>query len=274
VQTIAYRLPEPKRAGKPAGGPKDTNDASGGAGGEDEEDSPIARARADVTQKGVAMIGDLRTEALHQALADTPIEDDTLLGMLILAFGGDNVAIDSGSDLRGDDRQAICRTLTEGGVLTADLDLLRHAARKILIGVLSCRENRSQSGSFARIAGEAIGASLRLPNMATEDFLSCLSRGALESAARAEGVNTAPRAKDTRARMVTRFHEGTFVYPSARFLLTPKEQEAEVAHQHRRAAAGCVGPAASEDGEGGTAAEPEAGPEDDAGSDSDLREAA
>ena len=44
------------------------------------------------------MIGDLRTDALHQALADTPIEDDTLLGLLILAFGGDNVTVDSGSD--------------------------------------------------------------------------------------------------------------------------------------------------------------------------------
>jgi hypothetical protein len=172
------------------------------------------------------MIGDLRTDALHQALADTPIEDDTLLGMLILAFGGDNVSVDSGSDLRGDDRQAICRTLTEGGVLTADRDLLRQAARKMLIGVLSCRENRSQSGPFARLAGEAIGASLRLPNMATEEFLSCLSRGALETVARAESVNIAPRAKDTRARMVTRFKEGTFVYPGALFRLTPEELEA------------------------------------------------
>ena len=43
------------------------------------------------------MIGDLRTDALHQALADTPIEDDTLLGMLILAFGGDNVSVESGA---------------------------------------------------------------------------------------------------------------------------------------------------------------------------------
>ena len=92
------------------------------------------------------MIGDLRTDALHQALADMPIEDDTLLGMLILAFGGDNVTVDSGSDLSGDDREAICRAITEGGVLTADRDLLRQAARRMLIGVLSCRENRSQSG--------------------------------------------------------------------------------------------------------------------------------
>ena len=180
------------------------------------------------------MIGDLRTDALHQALADTPIEDDTLLGLLILAFGGDNVTVDSGSDLRGEDRQAICRALTEGGVLTADLDLLRQAARQMLIGVLSCRENRSQSGPFARIAGEAIGASLRLPNMATEEFLSCLSRGALETAARAESVNIAPRAKDTRARMVTRFKDGTFVYPGALFRLTPEEQEAAMDAPARR----------------------------------------
>jgi hypothetical protein len=159
-------------------------------------------------------------------------------------------------------------------VLTADLDLLRQAARRMLVGVLSCRENRSQSGSVARIAGEAIGASLRLPNMATEDFLSCLSRGALETAARTESVNIAPRAKDTRARMVTRFHEGTFVYPGARFLLTPEEQEAEVAHQHKRAAVGWVGPAANAEGEGDSAIGSAAGPEDDAGSDSDLREAA
>jgi ParB/RepB/Spo0J family partition protein len=270
VQTVAYRLPEPKKAAKPADGSKATTGAAGGGG--DDEDTPTARPRPDVTQKGVAMIGDLRTEALHQALADTPIEDDTLLGMLILALGGDNVTVDSGSDLRGEDRQAICRTLTEGGVLTADLDLLRQAARRMLVGVLSCRENRSQSGSVARIAGEAIGASLRLPNMATEDFLSCLSRGALETAARTESVNIAPRAKDTRARMVTRFKEGSFVYPGALFQLTPEEQAAAVAHQHRRSAAGWVGPVTSAEGEDDNAAEPEAG--DDAGSDSDLREAA
>jgi hypothetical protein len=106
----------------------------------------------------------------------------------LLAFGGDNVSVESGSDLRGGDRQAICRTLTEGGVLTADRDLLRQAARTMLIGVLSCRENRSQTGVFARMAGDAIGASSRLQNMATEEFLSCLSRGALETMARAEGV--------------------------------------------------------------------------------------
>jgi hypothetical protein len=116
------------------------------------------------------------------------------------ASGGDNVTVDSGSGLCGDDRQAICLTLIEGGVMTADVDLLRQAARKMLSGVLSCRENRSQSGPFVHIDIETICASLRLPNMATEESLSCLSRGALETVARVEGVNIAPRAKDNLVR--------------------------------------------------------------------------
>jgi hypothetical protein len=74
--------------------------------------------------------------------------------------------------------------------------------------------------------------------------------------------------------MVARFHEGIFVYPGARFLLTPKEQKAEVALQHGRSAAGWVGPVTSPDNDDDSAAEPEAVHEDDAGSDSDLREAA
>jgi ParB family chromosome partitioning protein len=225
-----------------------------------------------VTQKGVAMIGDLRTDALHQALADTPIEDDTLFGLLILAFGGDNVTVDSGTDLRGEDRRAICRTLTEGGVLTADWDLLRQAARGMLTGVLSCRENRSNSGVFARIAGEAVGASLQLPNMATEDFLSCLSRGALEAVAKAEGVNIAPRAKDTRARMITHFKDGTFVYPAALFRLTPEEQEAAERAPVRHGT-GWVDTVTGEDSERGEddATEPEDGGEGDMRSDHDDR---
>jgi ParB family transcriptional regulator, chromosome partitioning protein len=269
VETITYRLPAPKKAGRPGNGGKGTAGATGGAAGDDDGDTSITKTRADVTQKGVAMIGDLRTDALHQALADRPIEDDTLFGLLILAFGGDNVTIDSGSDLRGEDRHAISRTLTEGGVLTADWDLLRQAARRMLTGVLSCRENRSNSGAFARIAGEAIGASLLLPNMATEDFLSCLSRGALEIVAKAEGVNIASRAKDTRARMVTRFKDGTFVWPGALFRLMPEELTAAAEQRHGRP--GWVDPVTGADGERGEddGTDPEGGDESHAGFDND-----
>ena len=48
-------------------------------------------ARADVTQKGVTMIGDYRTDALHQALQESDIDDQTLIGLLVLALAGNNV---------------------------------------------------------------------------------------------------------------------------------------------------------------------------------------
>jgi hypothetical protein len=175
----------------------------------------------------------------------------TLLGLLILAFGGDNVSVDSGSDLRGSDRQAICRSLTEGGVLTADLDLLRQAARRMLTGVLSCRDNRSQSGPFARVAGETIGASLRLPNMATEAFLSCLSRSALETAATAESVTIAPRAKDTRARVVKQFADSVYVYPGALFKMTEDDLAIDAATARSRYVPGTGLGGGGEDGEDG-----------------------
>jgi len=97
--------------------------------GEDGDVALPARARPDVTQKGVAIIGDLRTDALHQALAEGPIEDETLLGLLVLAFGCNNVAVDSGSGQGKADRRTICQAIAEGGALTADLDLVRQSAR-------------------------------------------------------------------------------------------------------------------------------------------------
>ena len=84
----------------------------------------------------------------------------------------------------------------------------------ILIGVLSCRENRSDSGVVARIAGEAIGADTFLPNMGTEEFLSCLSRPALEGACKDTSVLPRQRVKDTRAALVKHFAESRFVHPS------------------------------------------------------------
>ena len=272
VKTVAFRLPVPKKAAKPAAGGKTATDGATGTG---DDDISIVRTRPDVTQKGIAMIGDLRTDALHQALADAPIEDDTLLGMLILAFGANNVSVDSGTNLSGNERQAISRTLTEGGVLTTDASLLRQTARAMLAAVLSCRENRSQSGPFARIAGEAIGASLRLPNMATKEFLSCLSRGALEKAAAAENVRVEARAKDTRERMVTHFKDGTFVYPGALFRLTPEELAMAAEQHHDRYGAGWVnGTARGKDADPDGYREPGDDQQDDDRSDGKLRDAA
>ena len=172
------------------------------------------------------MIGDLRTDALHQALQEATIDDRTLLALLVLAFGGDNVSVTSGAGQNLFDRRRACRTITEGGVLTTDADLLRGAARDMLVGALSCRVNATASGEVARIAGNTIGATLRLPNMASEAFLSCLSKAAIERVAAAEGVRVEVRGKDTRARLIERFKDGVYVYPDAVFALTEAEAAA------------------------------------------------
>ena len=78
----------------------------------------------------------------------------------------------------------------------------------MLIDVLSCRENRSDSGVVARVAGEAIGADSFLPNMGTEEFLSCLSRTALEATCKDTPVLPRPRVKDTRAELVKHPRKG------------------------------------------------------------------
>jgi hypothetical protein len=38
------------------------------------------------------------------------------------------------------EREKICATITEGSVLTCDLDLVRNAARGMLVAALSCRD--------------------------------------------------------------------------------------------------------------------------------------
>ena len=229
VRTVAYRMPEPKKPVKNgnAGKPGAPTDGSG------ESDVP-ARTRPDVTQKGAAMIGDLRTDALRQALKDAAIDDHTLLALLILAFGGKNVSVQSGSGMDAFERNKICKTIAEGGVLTMDHDVLRRAARDMLTGVLSCRNNMTDSGIVARIAGDAIGASLYLPNMATEEFLSCLSKAGIEKAASAEGVRIEPRGKDTRARLIERFKDSVYVYPAAVFKLTEDDLTKAKASEPRR----------------------------------------
>ena len=231
VRTIAYRMPEPK---KPATAGKRTHNGDPA----EVADETQAKTRPDVTQKGQAMIGDMRTDALHQALKEAPIEDGTLLAMLVLAFAGKNVSVQSGNHLASFNRELIAGRITDDGVVTTDHDAVRAAARAMLAAVLSCRDNMSSSGVVARIAGNAIGASLNLPNMATEEFLACLSKTAITKAATAEGVRVEARAKDTRANLVERFRDGVYVHPAALFQLTPAELEEAKQNAAQRSVAG------------------------------------
>jgi ParB family chromosome partitioning protein len=215
VKTTVYRIVEPRRAAK--GGKENENVDIEPTGA-----TPKA-TRAEVSQKGVAMIGDFRTDALHEALKVSQIDETTLIALLVVAFGGRNVSVQSGAGLGGHDREGIALNLTDGGVLTTDPETVHAAARAMLTLVLSCRDNASSSGPLARSAGDTIGASLHLPNMATDDFLSCLSKAGVEKAAAAEGVRVEVRGKDTRANLVDRFKDGLYVYPPALFKLTDDE---------------------------------------------------
>ncbi|RUV66100.1 plasmid partitioning protein, partial [Mesorhizobium sp. M5C.F.Cr.IN.023.01.1.1] len=212
VQSVHYRMPEAKKGkGKDAAASNSPVDDAGA----------VSTPRPDVTRKGVEMIGDYRTDALHEALGRAPIEDDMLIALLVLALAARNISIQSGAsdDVYGYarmDRHAV-RLVDEDGKLAHDMETLRSAARSALIDALSTRENRTDSGIVARIAGAAIGADNFLPNMGTEDFLSCLSRPALEASCKDTPVLPRARVKDTRAALVEHFREGHFVHPSALF---------------------------------------------------------
>ncbi|MBZ9772333.1 ParB N-terminal domain-containing protein [Mesorhizobium sp. CO1-1-8] len=210
VKSVQFRMPDAKNArGKAA------EDAGG------DEAVVVSRPRPDVTRKGIEMIGDLRTDALHEALSRAPVEDDTLLALLVLAFAGQNVRVDSGAggDFRHGGRfgRHAAALFDAEGKFAFDTDTLRIAARGVLIDVLSCRENISKSGIVAVVAGGAIGADGFLANMGTEDFLSCLSRPALEASCADTPVLPRARVKDTRAALVEHFKEGHFVHSAALF---------------------------------------------------------
>jgi ParB family chromosome partitioning protein len=223
VQSVAFRIPEDSKT-KGDGGAS----ATGGQG--DVHDGSIIdtpKPRPDVTQNGHDMIGDFRTDALHEALGRVPIEDDMLMALLVLAFAGQNVRVDSGANdtVFGPKRfrRHAARLFSEDGQLAFDMETVRAAARSMLIDVLSCRRGMSNSGVVSRIAGDAIGADSFLPNMGSEDFLLCLSRQALEMAAKE--VNVLPRSKvrETRAALVDHFKDSRFVHASALFAPDPND---------------------------------------------------
>jgi len=214
VQTVHYRIPE---AAKPKGAVGDGSVT----GGDDADAVATPKARPDVTQKGHDMIGDFRTDALHDALGRAPIEDDMLMALMVLAFAGQNVRIDSGADgtFYGGKRfsRHAVGLFDEHGKLAFDQDTLRVAARSVLIEVLSCRRGMSNSGMVARIAGEAIGADAFLPNMGSEDFLLCLSRQALEASCAEASIQPRPKVRETRTALFEHFATKHFVHPSGRF---------------------------------------------------------
>lgn len=216
VSSVAYRLPEPKKARIAANG----DDNSDGMAAQ-------SRERPDVTQKGQAIIGDLRTNALHEALERAPIEDDCLLALTLITFASLNVNVVSTSPNNYHSQSTLARLvaglITDDGTLNLQRDILQKTARSVLRHVLSCQVNRTNSGVAALMVGQVIGANSFLPNMGNDEFLSCLSRTALEGAAKSASVPVLQKVKDTRASLVKCFADTEFVHPSALLAVTQEE---------------------------------------------------
>jgi ParB family transcriptional regulator, chromosome partitioning protein len=212
VKSVAYRLPDARSSKVMVTG--------------EAMPAPI-HVRPDVTQKGKEIIGDLRTNALHEALEHAPIEDDALLALTMIAFASQNVSVTSAAPNNYHSATAITRLIArlikDDGTLNLERDTLQQTARSLLRHVLSCQVNRTNSGLAARIAGQAIGADSFLPNMGTDEFLSCLSRSAMEGTAKLASVPVQQKVKDTRVALVKRFADTEFVHPSALFGLKPDE---------------------------------------------------
>ena len=188
---------------------------------------PTPKKRPEITHKGEEIIGALRTEALVKSLEVNPCDDTTLIGLLVLALSARNVTIQT-DDYDRPARTNLVQSITEGGRLSQDAERMRVVARQILAGILSCTLGRGDSGLVARIAGDALGADSHIGNMATEDFLGCLSKAGIEKVGSSLRVLPCPRAKDTRAEVLKQAAGTTYVHPAAHFALT----EAEVAlHQ-------------------------------------------
>ncbi len=146
----------------------------------------------------------------------------TLIGLLVLAFDAKNVSVQTDRPTLST-RTKLVQSITDGGRLTHDAERLRVVARQMLATVLSCSLGRSDSGLVARIAGDALGADAHIGNMATDDFLGCLSKAGIEKVGSSLRVLQRPRAKDTRAEVIKQASGTTYVHPAALFALTEAE---------------------------------------------------
>ena len=199
VREVVFRIPEPEAK----------KDKGGSAGVHD--DAPAAKkTRPEITHKGNEIIGALRTEALVNSLEVNACDDMTLIGLLVLALNARNVTVQTDRPTRST-RTTLVQSITEGGRLTHDAERLRVVARQMLATVLSCSLGQGDSGLVARIAGEALGADVHIGNMATEDFLGCLSKAGIEKVGSSLRVLPRPRVKDTRAEVIKQASGTTYV---------------------------------------------------------------
>ncbi|WP_148300149.1 hypothetical protein [Acetobacter papayae] len=173
------------------------------------------KERAAISGTGLAMLGQIRTQALHAAL-DAVVEDVDpwdLVAALLLALGGKNVSVRTperepyGQMSR---QETALAALFPEGVLIRDPALLRQEAVAVLKNVANCTiSQHSGSGLTAQIMGLLFDADAQMPNMAFDDFLKCFSKPGIMEAGKA--LKLLPRNTGKEMRNAIMAHVGLMV---------------------------------------------------------------
>ena len=202
------------------------------------------KERVDISGTGLKIIGDVRTQALRQALDAARENADPwdLVGAFILALSANNVKI------HGDDTYepygsvterdlAVARIFPEG-VLVRDPDLLRSTALGVLGTFMNCGlSQHSGSGLAAQILGVLFGADAYMPTMAFEEFLKSYSKPGITKAVQAEGLAEKPTGKAMREALMAHVGDKRWVPEPATFAAGLPEWKTKLENQAARVAA-------------------------------------
>ncbi|WP_194299169.1 ParB N-terminal domain-containing protein [Acetobacter sicerae] len=208
---------------------------------------PVSNApkeRADISGTGLKLIGEVRTQALREALtaAREDVDPWDLVGAFVLALSANNVTIQGdhtydpygGGSARD---RAVGRVFPEG-VLVRDPATLRGAAVDVLSSFMNCDVSmHSGSGMPAQLLGVLFGADAHMPNMAFEEFLKTYSKPGITKVMKAEGLEEKPTGKAMREALLAHVGKGRWVPEAAGFSEAIPAWKAELARKAKNAAA-------------------------------------
>ncbi|GBQ21557.1 chromosome partitioning nuclease protein ParB [Acetobacter estunensis NRIC 0472] len=206
--------------------------------------STAPKERPDISGMGLKLIGEVRTQALREALAGAGEDVDPwdLVGAFLLALSANNVKVDDdhtydpygGVSAR---ERAVGRVFPEG-VLVRDPATLRKASLEVLGSFMNCEVSmHSGSGLPALLLGVLFGADAHMPNMAFEAFLKTYSKSGITKAVKAEGLEEKPTGKAMREALMGHVGEGRWVPEAAGFGEGIAAWKEELARKAKSAAA-------------------------------------
>ena len=199
---IIYQATEPVKkpaqtasAGSPADGDDDLDD--------DAAPAPVIETKADkaLTKAGLEMVARIKTDALRDALKQTPISAADVLAMLILTLSAENIVM---YNTYGDVRALASKVLLPGGIVAPLSEEEVAAIGKMAISRILTFDSPDtmRSGRAAEWVGAVIGAQSALPRFDTEAFLKCATVAELKRIATGLNMKTTGSAADLRARLV------------------------------------------------------------------------